>query len=63
MYKARELWVEGCSQVSLKQKIMFETMPKDILGRKVKTTPALALNFLQRCLGNKTKGKIDFYEE
>lgn len=61
MYKARELYVEGASQGTLRQKVMYETMSKEFMGRKVKTTPGIALTFIQRCMNKKPK--INFHDE
>lgn len=33
-------------------------MPKEFMGRKVKTTPAIAINFLSRVMQQKNKIKF-----
>ena len=54
MYKARDLLLyDQGNKEALKQTIMFETVMKEFLGRKVKPTPTLALNFVSRSLSKK----------
>ena len=54
MFKVRELFIEGNKDNGdIKTKIMLESYPKEFFGRKVKTTPDIAFNFIQRNINTK----------
>lgn len=54
MFKNRELYIQGNKENGdLKTKITLENFPKEFFGRKVKTTPDIALSLIKRSVESK----------
>lgn len=63
MFKARELMVRGLKECSIKEKVMFESMPKEIGNKKFKMIPDIALRMIKRTVEVEgTKLNLSFEE-
>jgi len=59
------LFIEGLrggEMSHFKTMVTLETHPKELMGRKVKTTPDIVMKFLQQSIEN-SRDSIDFNEE